>query len=232
MEQPRGRSRVSDRDATLESFGIPGGPAAQPGTFTFTLDVDGRKLTKTMTVELDPRYDIAASDVVMQRTTGLELRELTSRVNAIVGSTTDLLRQLTALRTQLGGDDTSRVAATRPAGVAAPRATPQTMAAIDSAIRDLTHFRDSTLVRPEPQMGYRQYPRLLEEVSNVDGMVWRGISAPTAGEKLRLTELKQETDQAQARLDALVTTRIARVNELLGGTPHVIPPTKKTTFVP
>ena len=81
-------------------------------------------------------------------------------------------------------------------------------------------------------MGFRQYPRLVDEITTVAGMVWRGISRPTAGESLRVGELKQETDQAQARLDTIVSTRIARVNELLGGTPHVIPPAKKTTFVP
>ena len=109
----------------------------------------------------------------------------------------------------------------------AERATPETIAAIDSALKDLTHFRDSTLTRPTPVMGYRQYPRLAEEVNTVSGMVWRGVSAPTAGEKLRLTELVRESDEAQVRLDRIVDTRIARVNQLLGSTPRIIAPTKR-----
>jgi photosystem II stability/assembly factor-like uncharacterized protein len=224
-ERPRGASRVSDRDVTLESFGTPGGPSVLPGRYTIALDVDGKKLTKPLVVELDPRYDISEADLVAQLGTGTELRELTTRVNAIVSETNDLLRQLTALHTQLAGDSTPAAARLASAN---PRATPQTLAAIDSATRELRHFRDSVLTRPTPVMGYRQYPRLAEEVNTVSGMVWRGISPPTAGEKLRLTELGRETDAAQARLDTFVNTRIAKVNELLGGTPHIIaPPTRR-----
>jgi hypothetical protein len=211
---------VSDRDVTLESFGTPGGPSVLPGRYTLALDVDGKKLTKPLVVELDPRYDIAHADLVAQLGTGTELRELTTRVNAVVSETNDLLRQLEALHVQLAGDSTrtSRLAS------ANARATPQALAAIDSATRELRHFRDSVLTRPAPVMGYRQYPRLAEEVNTVSGMVWRGISPPTAGEKLRLTELVRETDAAQSRLDNIVNTRIAKVNELLGGTPHIIAP--------
>ena len=98
------------------------------------------------------------------------------------------------------------------------------LALVDSTIKELTHFRDSTLTRPEPVMGYRQYPRLREEVTTVAGMVWRGIHAPTAGETLRTTELKTETDAAQARLDRLIGTRIDAINKLFGTTPRILAP--------
>jgi hypothetical protein len=39
-----------------------------------------------------------------------------------------------------------------------------------------------------------------------------------------LTELRVEADQAQARLDGIVQTRIAKINQTLAGTPHVITP--------
>jgi len=56
----------------------------------------------------------------------------------------------------------------------------------------------------------------------VAGMVWRGIHAPTAGETLRAGELKTETDQAQARLDRLIGTRIEAINKLFGTTPRIL----------
>jgi len=95
---------------------------------------------------------------------------------------------------------------------------------IDDALKALKQFRDSVLVRPVPGLGYRQYPRLREEIQTVSGMVSRPLMPPTAGELQRLAELKTETDQAQARLDALIRDRIAPINQLLGGTPHVIVP--------
>jgi hypothetical protein len=57
-------------------------------------------------------------------------------------------------------------------------------------------------------------------------MVSRPMMPPTAGELLRLGELRTEADQAQARLDAIVAGRIARVNQALAGTPHVITQTR------
>ena len=76
-------------------------------------------------------------------------------------------------------------------------------------------------------MGYRQYPRLREEITTVAGMVWRGIHAPTAGETLRTTELKTETDTAQARLDRLIGTRIDAINKLFGTSPRILAPKPK-----
>jgi hypothetical protein len=43
---------------------------------------------------------------------------------------------------------------------------------------------------------------------------------------LRLGELKTETDAVQARLDAIIASRVAKINQALAGTPHVITPTK------
>jgi hypothetical protein len=207
---PKGPWHVYDRDVTLESFGTPPAPMVKPGRYTLTLDVDGRKLTKPVVVELDPRYDLPPADVVAQERTGLELRDLTGRVNRVVDNTNDLLKQLEGLKQQLDSGG-SRV----PQGA-------QALALVDSTIKELTHFRDSTLVRPEPVMGYRQYPRLREEITTVAGMVWRGIHAPTAGETLRTGELKTETDQAQTRLDRLINTRIDAINKLFGTTPRIL----------
>jgi hypothetical protein len=212
---PKGPWHVYDRDVTLESFGTPPAPMVKPGKYTLTLDVDGKKLSKPVVVELDPRYDLPPADVVAQERTGLELRDLTGRVNRIVDGTNDLLAQLQGLKQQLDSGGT-RV----PQGA-------QALALVDSTIKELTHFRDSTLVRPEPVMGYRQYPRLREEITTVAGMVWRGIHAPTAGETLRTGELKTETDQAQTRLDRLINTRIEAINKMFGTTPRILTPKPK-----
>jgi hypothetical protein len=95
---------------------------------------------------------------------------------------------------------------------------------IDATIKDLRHFRDSVLARPLPGLGYRQYPRLREEAQTVSGMVSRPMMPPTAGELLRMKELGTEADQAQARLDGIVNGRIAKINQSLSGTQHVITP--------
>ena len=71
-------------------------------------------------------------------------------------------------------------------------------------------------------LGYRQYPRLREEVQTISGMISRPQWPITAGEKLRSTELITETDESQTRLDGIVRDRIGKINEMLKGTQHVI----------
>ena len=88
---------------------------------------------------------------------------------------------------------------------------------IDGAIKDLRHFRDSVLARPLPGLGYRQYPRLREEAQTVAGMVSRPMMPPTAGELLRMSELRTEADQAQARLDAIVAGARREDQPVAGG---------------
>src|SRR4030095_6952332 len=143
---PKGPWRVYDRDVTLESFGVPPPPMVKAGRYTLTLDVDGRKLTKPVVVELDPRYDLPPADVVAQARTGLELRDLTARVNGLVDNTNALIAQLQGLKQQLdsGGRRVAQGA--------------QALALVDSTIKELTHFRDSTLTRQAPGQGSRQYP--------------------------------------------------------------------------
>jgi hypothetical protein len=80
------------------------------------------------------------------------------------------------------------------------------------------------LARPLAGLGYRQYPRLREEVQTVTGMISRPIWPITAGEQLRSGELVVETDDAQRRLDTIVRDRVGKINDLLKGTQHVITP--------
>ena len=47
------------------------------------------------------------------------------------------------------------------------------IATVDTTVKELRHFRDSVLARPLAGLGYRQYPRLREEVQTVSGMVSR-----------------------------------------------------------
>ena len=139
-----------------------------------------------------------------------------ARVNRVITGADDLLAQLTSLQTQLRREQGD--------GRASQQA--QVLATSTATIKDLRHFRDSVLARPIAGLGYRQYPRLREEAQTVSGMVSRPMMPPTAGELLRMNELATEADQAQARLDGIVKGRVAKINQALAGTPHVITPSR------
>ena len=87
-------------------------------------------------------------------------------------------------------------------------------------------------MRPVAGLGYRQYPRLREEVQTVTGMISRPMMAPTAGELLRSGELRTESEEANTRFDTIMQTRVAKINDLLKGSPHVITPPLPRAFVP
>jgi hypothetical protein len=192
-----------------------GGLDVLPGTYTVAVSVNGKQLTKPVQVQLDPRSDMTAAQLVTQNQTAVQLNDILARVNRVIAGADDLLTQLTSLQTQLRREQGGGVVQQG-----------QVLGDIDGTIKDLRHFRDSVLARPLPGLGYRQYPRLREEAQTVAGMVSRPMMPPTAGELLRMNELRTEADQAQARLDAIVSGRIAKINQSLAGTPHVITPSR------
>jgi photosystem II stability/assembly factor-like uncharacterized protein len=191
-----------------------GGIDVLPGTYTVTLVAGSQRLSRDFKVELDPRIETTTEALVARNNAARQMQQLTSRVTAIVNTVDDLTSQLSALQSALrsAARDTSN------------RVPPSALPEIDGALADLRQFRDSVLVRPLSGLGYRQYPRLREEVQSVSGMISRAPRPPTQGELLRAGELHTETNEAQARLDAIVAGRIGRINTLLRGLPHVLAP--------
>jgi hypothetical protein len=194
-----------------------GGLDVLPGVYTISLSVNGKQLTKTVQVNLDPRSDMTPAQLTAQFETATQLNDLAARVNRVVSGVDDLLTQLTSLQAQVRRNATTQ---------------PQLLSDIGGTIGELRHFRDSVLARPLAGLGYRQYPRLREEVQTVSGMVSRPMMPPTAGELLRMGELKTEADQAQARLDDIIQNRVSKINQALSGTPHVIVPQRAGPIIP
>lgn len=195
-------------------FRGPAGTAVIPGTYQVTLVVGGKRYTKPVTVRNDPRIEMTPAQVAAQYEASVTLDRLGQRVNRVIANADDILTQLGNLQSTLRRS---------------PRGpnTPAVLAQVDSTITDLRHFRDSVLARPLAGLGYRQYPRLREEVQSVSGSVSRTQWPVTAGERLRSNELGDETDDAQGRLDQIISVRVGKINSLLAGTEHVIAPTPR-----
>ena len=76
-------------------------PFVLPGTYTVAMTFGGREFTKTVKVEHDPRSDMTATQIAEQHDAGIQVRDLTMRVNQVVSTTDDMVRQLTSLQTQM-----------------------------------------------------------------------------------------------------------------------------------
>jgi hypothetical protein len=161
-------------------------------------------------VQSDPRIEMTPAQLAQQHDAAKAIEATQARVTRVVSGVDDLMRQLTGVQTTLRSARNEQLA---PA-----------LTEIDGTIRELRLFRDSVLARPLAGLGYRQYPRLREEVQTISGMISRPQWPITAGEQLRSGELVVETDDAQRRLDTITRDRIGRINDLLKGTQHVITP--------
>jgi hypothetical protein len=204
-----------------------------PGEYTATLRANDKTLTTKIRVRADPRVEITVAELKAQHDVALALRDLTSRANTLLEQTDGMARQLTAINQTLrpvasaaganGARGDSSVAVQQGAATAA-------LQAVNAAQARLKTFRDDKLARPLQGLGYRQYPRLREEIQSLAGAVGRPLQKPTDPQLLRLRELTDETTAIEGELQAIVTTDIARVNQLLSGTPHVVtPPTRRPT---
>lgn len=190
-------------------FGGAAGPYVVPGDYKITLRVGGRELSKPVKVEMDPRTSIPSADLVAQRELGLALNQLRGRVAAMVNRSNDLIRQLTGLTENLRQNAPNERTA---------------LAQADSALVEVTKLRDDKLVRPLPGLGYRQYPRLQEEVNSLYGMVTEPASKPTDAQVQRHGELVSEVGAVERELQAILEGRIAKLNEMLRSLPHVLVP--------
>jgi hypothetical protein len=80
---------------------------------------------------------------------------------------------------------------------------------------------DAALARPIPGLGYRQYPRLREEVQSIGRMITGPTSRPTDAQLRRYGELVREAQAVDARLAAIVGAEIARINEAMKASPRI-----------
>ncbi len=186
-----------------------GAPSVVPGQYTVSLNVGGREYSKPLTVEMDPRASVTTADLVAQRDATMSLGELSNEVGGIVSRTTNLITQLTGLVANIKRN--------------AP-AEKQALNEAETALIELKTFRDTKLTRPLAGLGYRQYPRLREEVQSLMGSVSRSISRPTDAQVLRSGELRTETSETQQQLNTIINTRIVKLNQLLKDLPHIALP--------
>ncbi len=179
QQQGGGGRRALDEEDEGPRFGGAGGPYVLPGDYTVTLNAGGKALTRTVKVSMDPRTEVPMTDLTAQLDAGLALRDLTNRVGTTIDRTNDIITQLTQLteRVKPGGPD---AASANAKGV-------YELATV--TVEMLKKLRDEQMLRPVAGLGYRQYPRLREEVQSVYGMVTRPPNRPTDGQALRMKEL-------------------------------------------
>ena len=188
------------------------GPAVNPGTYTVTVRAGSVELAGPLEVRLDPGVQASAADLEAQLQAAFAALALQSRVNTVVERVDSLIAQLTTVDAQAARE-------TPP---------PAYRARIAQALGRLKAFRDEELARPIQGLGYRQYPRLREDVQSLVGYFGRGFGAPNEGELTRMKDLTAEVAKAEAKLNDLVLADIGAINDAMKNAPRiVVEPIKK-----
>ena len=73
-------------------------------------------------------------------------------------------------------------------------------------------------------MGYRDYPRLTEEVRSLMFGVMGAQARPTEGQLTMLTELEGDTRRLRGELQGIIDGSIQQLNDMLGTLPAVMVP--------
>ncbi len=204
-------------------FGAGAGPFVLPGEYTVTLRAGDKSLTTKIQVRTDPRAEVTLAELKAQQDVAMALRDLAIRANTMVEQADGMTRQLTAVNQTLRAGGPAGGRGSRDSAAAAVQsAATSALQAVGAAQDRLKTFRDEKLNRPLQGLGYRQYPRLREEIQSLSGAVSRALERPTDPQIVRLRELTDETTALEGELAVIVATEIARVNQLLAGTPHVV----------
>ncbi len=182
------------------------GPAVNPGDYAVKVAVGGRELTGTCAVRLDPQVQASPADLDAQLQGAFAALALQTRMTAVMERVDSLVTQLTAVEAQL--------ARQQPA--------PAYRAQVTKTLDAVKAYRDDKLARPTAGLGYRQYPRLREDVSSLVGYFSRGVRAPNEGELLRLKDLTGEVARAEAEVNGFITQHVAAINEAMKGVPRVV----------
>jgi hypothetical protein len=190
-------------------FGPPTGPRVAPGTYTVALRGDGIDHSRTVEVRGDPRVSMSEADYLAQVNSLMTLRDLASEVNGAISLTESLVAQLTDIRE----------AVTRSSGAVDES---DLIEAIDDAIGEVENLSSDYLRRPPPRMGYRQRPRVSEEIRSLTRSIGGVEARPTEPQLARVEQIAGEADTALGAVDQLVSSVIDRLNDRLSGYSRIL----------
>lgn len=193
------------------------GPFAVPGTYSLTLNVDGRTATSALTLKADPRAGVPLPDLEQQLAFGLEIRDS-------ISSLTDAVNQLRSIKDQLRARHAAL--AGNPAAVDLIAAGTALIATADSL--------EARLHNPTAEVVYdilamRGGAKLYSRLSPL--LLWAtdGDGPPTQGMREVFADQKRELTGYRDELRQLIEHDLAAVNAMAGslGVGYVVVPSAK-----
>jgi hypothetical protein len=174
------------------------GDNAQQGSTTFEL-------------RGDPRIAMSQTDYQAWHDGTQRLIDLLSESNLMLDQMTGLQTQLSSLEENIDGAEIPNVDAVKEQ--------------INTADEQIDEFGNK-MQRPPPQMSYRQYPRLSDEIGRLMGSVAGVQAVPTEAQMTVAAEFGVEVAERRAELQGIINGAIRELNQMLGNLPAVVVPNR------
>ena len=189
------------------------GAPAVPGMYTATVIVGDNAQEGSTTFELrgDPRITMTQADYQAWHDGTQRLIDLLSESNLMLDQMTGLETQLSSLEENIDGADIPNVDAVKEQ--------------INTADEQIDEFGNK-MQRPPPQMSYRQYPRLSDEIGRLMGSVAGVQAVPTEAQMTVAAEFGVEVAERRAELQGIINGAIRELNQMLGNLPAVVVPNR------
>jgi hypothetical protein len=140
-------------------------------------------------------------------TAAMRARDLQSQLNAMVGTIVDLNGQIDGLLESIDGKDLANES--------------EIQSTASEAQEKLTTL-EAEVRRPAGSMGYRDWPRLIEQLRTVARQIQGPQARPTEGQMRVLTEVEAAAAERAQELSVIVDGVIADLNRLLQDAPKIL----------
>ena len=181
-------------------------PLVPPGEYSATVTVSGEEFTVPIIVLADPRLSTEESGYQEQYKQLSYLNGLLTEVHKLINESEEINDQLAALKSKMKSSDDAQYK--------------DALNEIASATDKLEAMKNEWQ-RPPPNMGYRQRPRLKEEIRSLIFAIGNAPSEPTASQMDRVNSLQEETTEEVTKFQDYLTRDLEKINKLAGPMPQV-----------
>ena len=177
-------------------------PKVVPGLYLAEINYLGQVLSSEITVIGDIRINMPVSEYKARLDALLELRNLLSETHKLIDQFGSVIDQLSIFRTKFESNSKNK-------------------SQIIDTHDKLSAYKDEHLMRPPPSMGYRQRPRLREEIRSLMRAIDNTTNPPTIPQLERIESLKLELNNHQMEMKNFEKS-VNQINNSNASLPQII----------
>ena len=178
-------------------------PKVAPGKYTARLSYKNFTESSEILVSGDYRIKMPLENYKLKSKALVELRDLQNSTHELIekiGFIQNQLEQLTIKLKIVSSND---------------------ITGIENLYDLINDFKDDHLMRPPPSMGYRQRPRLKEEIKTLMRAIDNTTNPPTVPQQERIKSLKEEFDKYLKKMEE-IESNIKQISSNYSNLPQII----------